>query len=243
MKKIPLKDRRVSLARALSKLGFCSRSSSEKMILAGRVDVNGKPCLNPSYRCDLSSDKISVDKKAIFKEVLNYIILNKPVGVVTTRSDEMGRSTVYDLLGENSRWIFPVGRLDKDTSGLLIMTNDTQLGNFLTNPETKIPKSYEVTINKKITPDDITKLESGIVIGEEKFLPAIIHRRNEREIEVIIVEGKNRQIRRMFQSLGYKVTSLTRTKIGGLTMMDLKPGEWKYLTHEEIKLLSVKRMK
>jgi 23S rRNA pseudouridine2605 synthase len=235
--KPPLKDRHVSLSRALSKLGFCSRSLSEKMILAGRVSVNGKPCLNPSYRCSLASEKISVDNKKIFKETFKYIILNKPVDVVTTRSDEKGRKTVYDLLGDIGQWVFPVGRLDKDTSGLLLMTNDTQLGNLLTSPETKIPKCYNVTIDKSILPEDVGKLQSGIVIGDEKFLPAIINRIREYQIEVIIVEGKNRQIRRMFQSLGYKVISLSRTKIGRLTLKNLKPGEWKYLTQEEVNLL------
>ncbi|MBA4312470.1 MAG: pseudouridine synthase [Chlorobiaceae bacterium] len=238
-----LKDRHVSLARALSKLGFCSRSLSEKMILAGRVSINGKPCLNPSYRCALASDKISVDNKKIFKESFKYIILNKPVGVVTTRSDERGRKTVYDLLGDVGQWVFPVGRLDKDTSGLLLMTNDTQLGNLLTSPDSKIPKTYNVTISEIIAPEDIVKLRSGIVIGEEKFLPAIVNRIGEKQIEVIIVEGKNRQIRRMFQSIGYKVISLSRTKIGRLALKNLKPGEWKYLTHEKVKFLSDSKKK
>ena len=145
--------RDVSLARALSKLGYCSRSQAVDLITGERVTVNGRIIRNAAFRCNPTGDRIVVDGSPLDEKELIYIILNKPAGVVTTRSDELGRRTIYDLLRDNikhMKWVFPVGRLDKDTSGLLLLTNDNRFGDLLTNPGSKIPKTYEVQLNKPL---------------------------------------------------------------------------------------------
>ncbi len=142
--------RNVSLARALSKLGVLSRSQAEQAIIDKRVSVNGKIIINPSLRCSMDDDRIEIDGKPVRQTSFVYIVMNKPVGIVTTRSDERGRKTVYDLLGDVGQWIFPVGRLDKDSSGLLLFTNDHRLGERLTNPDSKVPKTYIVTLDKPL---------------------------------------------------------------------------------------------
>jgi 23S rRNA pseudouridine2605 synthase len=231
------KIRNVSLARALSKLGFASRSQAKKIILDGNVTVNRVTILDPDYRCSLDSDQIAVNGKSLSKKPFTYIIMNKPIGVITTRSDEKNRPTIYDILGDVGKWVFPVGRLDKDTSGLLLITNDNQLGERLTNPDTKIPKIYNVKINKPIQDNHIKIIKNGMSIGDQKLLYALVNVINKNEIELTIFEGKNRQIRRMFEALGYEVNALSRLKIGNLELKDLKIGEWRYLTKSEIQLL------
>ena len=233
-------QRNVSLARALSKFGFTSRSLAEKIVLDGRVGVNGKTIIDPSYRCSLSSDLITVDKKQLQKKDFKYIIMNKPAGVITTRADERGRKTVYDLIGDIDKWIFPVGRLDKETSGLLLLTNDNRLGEFLTNPGSKISKTYLATVDKPIEDEHIKLMQAGMTMNREKLLPAQAKLLSDRDIELTIVEGKNRQIRRMFEALGYNVRTLSRSKIGNYAIKNLKEGEWKYLTRREVELLKGK---
>ena len=233
--------RNVSLARALSKLGFTSRSQAGQLVKAGRVSVNGKIIKDTSYFCSVASDVISVDGQPVRKKQFIYIIMNKPVNVVTTRSDERKRKTVYDILSDVGRWVFPVGRLDKDTSGLLLLTNDNQLGEQLTNPLSKVPKTYVVTIDKPMAQNDLDKFRSGMILDGEKLLPAKLKMLSPEKHEIVIQEGKNRQIRRMYESLGRNVRALCRLKIGNLTLKNLKPGEWRYLTESEIKLLSGSR--
>ena len=228
----------VSLARALSKLGYCSRSQAIQLILDGRITVHGRVLSNPSYRCIPEKTDIAVDGIPVQKEHYRYIVMNKPIGIVTTRSDERGRNTVYHLLGEIGQWVFPVGRLDKDSSGLLIFTNDTRFGERLTSPETKISKVYEVTVDKDFIPEDRKKFESGISVDGEIFQPATVKILGPRTMRMTIVEGKNRQIRRMCEAVGYRVITLARIKIGGLTVTDLEPGAWRDLTAGEIDKLS-----
>jgi 23S rRNA pseudouridine2605 synthase len=228
----------VSLARALSKMGFTSRSQGEALILAGRVSVNGRAVRNPSYRCTLPRDAIAVDGARIGRTASVTIALHKPEGVLTTRSDERGRRTVYALLGELSPWVFPVGRLDKETSGLLILTNDTRLGEFLTNPDSKVPKKYLVTLDREFSRADRETVSRGMMLGAESLLPALVRRAGPRAIELTIREGKNRQVRRMCAALGYKVLSLVRTRIGNLALGDLTPGEWKTLSAGEIQAMT-----
>lgn len=230
-------NRNVSLARALSKLGFCSRSEARKVVLEGRVAVNGERCGDPAYRCSLSSDKITVDAAGIRRKDFRYLVLNKPPGVVTTRSDELQRKTIYDLLEKNDDWIFPVGRLDKETSGLILLTNDNQLGEYLTNPSTEVEKTYRVLLDRPARDEDLGKIEAGMRVGRWKFLPASAKAAGEREVEVILTEGKNRQIRRIFDALGYGVLGLTRIKLGGIGLSGLKPGQWRELTAGELRSL------
>jgi 23S rRNA pseudouridine2605 synthase len=227
----------VSLARALSKLGYCSRSEAAGIIADGRVRVNGVVVTSPARRVALSTDAIVVDDRDIGKKELVTIVMHKPVGLVTTRSDEKGRPTVYDLLGEVGRWIFPVGRLDKETSGLLLFTNDNRLGELLTNPASKVPKTYRVTLDDEPGEGDLRTVRSGMRLGDERLLPALAERSGPRQVDLTIVEGKNRQIRRMFASLGYEVVALERTAIGRFQAGTLAAGTWRKLTAAELKLL------
>lgn len=229
--------RDVSLARALSKLGICSRSEATAMIENGLVKVNGRVIFNPSFRCAMASDSILAEGKSSEKELI-HIIMNKPIGVVTTHSDERERSTVYDVLGDFAKWVFPVGRLDKDTSGLLLMTNDHQLGERLTNPRSKVSKTYLVTLDRRLSDEHQAVMESGMKLANEQLLPVRIRRLRECEIEMILHEGKNRQIRRMCEMLGYTVVALHREKIGNLSVGGLKSGEWKTLSRLEVGRLS-----
>lgn len=204
------------------------------LIKSGEVTLNGRVVRNPSVRVAMDVDKIEVNRLPLQPTQCIYILMNKPVGVITTRSDERGRKTVYDILGDVGSWVFPVGRLDKDTSGLLLFTNDNQLGERLTNPSSKIPKRYVVHLHKPFLLPDQKIMEKGMRIGDEKLLPARIKRLADGIIEMTIVEGKNRQVRRMCEALGYEVLQLTRTGIGSLTLGTMKPGEWVRIRKEQI---------
>ncbi len=237
--------RGVSLERAISKLGYTSRKVARELIIQGRVKVNSKRIENPSFRVDLKKDKIEVDGKILKPREKIYIIFNKPKGVVTTRKDEFGRKTIYDFIKLDT-WVAPAGRLDKDTAGLLILTNDNKFADFITNPQSKVSKTYLVKLNKKIKPEDLLKLQIGveIEIDGKKYttLPAKVElvKTNPKTcwVEIQIIEGKNRQIRKMFEKLGYEVDTLIRTKIGNFEDKSLKPGEWRFLKKEELKQIA-----
>ena len=230
----------VSLSRALSKLGFCSRKSAEELIMNNRVSVNGRTVIQPSLRVDPSRDHIRVDGELVAerKEFI-YILMNKPTGIVTTRADERGRKTVFDLLPKQETFIFPVGRLDKETSGALLFTNDSQLGEQLTNPQIEVPKTYHVEAGGIITDSDIQVLRKGVEIEKGvTTLPAevsnIVRGNVITTCDITIVEGKNRQIRKMFEAIGYPVISLRRTSIGPLRLGALSEGLTRRLTQSEV---------
>ncbi len=227
----------VNLARALSKLGYCSRSEAVRLILAGRVRLDGLVVRDPSRRCVPEEASIVVGGTPVRSPAPLYIMMNKPAGVVTTHSDERGRKTVYDTLGETGRWVFPVGRLDKDTSGLLLFTNDTRFGDSIADPSRGIEKRYRATLDAVLENADKLALEKGMSIGGERYLPARVGKSRGCEVEIFITEGKNRQIRRMFEALGYRVMKLERLGIGPLALGTLKPGEWRTLQPEEIETL------
>ena len=235
--------RAVSLSRALSKLGYCSRKQAEQLIIAKKVSVNSRIVINPAFRVDPNSDKISVNSYILSsKKEFVYILLHKPEGVVTTRSDERGRKTVFDLLDKYETHIFPVGRLDQDSSGALLFTNDSQLGERLTNPDSKIPKTYHVVGEGIIEEKAIGALSDGIVITDGfTTLPATISNvkchSETTECDITIVEGKNRQIRKMFASVGHPVISLRRISIGPLLLGSLPIGASRALTSNEISQL------
>lgn len=230
---------KVSLARALSKLGYCSRSEAEALIAEGRVLVNGK---NAGADLWVVPEKaaFTVDGEPITKKKYVYILMSKPAGYVTTRNDELGRKTVYNLIQGVDEWIFPVGRLDKDTSGLLLFTNDTQFGEQLTSPGSKVPKTYMVQLDKALLEKHKTEMEGGMMVDGEQLLPAVINTESHAPkhwIEMTIFEGKNRQVRRMCEKYGYKVLELLRIRIGQLGIGSLRPGNWRYLTKEEVRML------
>jgi len=235
----------VSLERAISKLGWASRKEAREMIIQGKVSVNGKVITNPSFRVDIKKDKIAIDGEILKPKRKIYIILNKPKGVVTTRKDELNRKTIYDIVKIDS-WVAPAGRLDMESSGLLILTNDNKFADFITNPNSKIPKTYLVKLNRKIKLEDILKLKIGVEITIDgktyTTLPANVKVVKENKktcwVEIEIIEGKNRQVRRMFEKLGYEVENLVRIKIGNFEDKNLKPGEWRFLKPDELKQIA-----
>jgi 23S rRNA pseudouridine2605 synthase len=245
---------RTGLARALSKRGFCSRTQAEVFIRSGRVTVNGFVRRDPETPVHLDKDQIEIDGKLVAKAAALYLMLNKPRGVVTTASDERGRPTVYNYIpaakgsGERAAgaWLAPVGRLDKASEGLLLMTNDSRWAARILAPETHLDKTYHVQINA--LPDDriLAALRDGIISEGEtlRVKKATVLRRGERNswLEIVLDEGKNRQIRRMLEALGIEVLRLIRVAVGPLLLGDLPKGDCRTLTSVE-KLLLDQAMK
>ena|SRR5579872_156440 len=227
----------VGLARALSKLGFCSRSQAAKLIRAGRVRLNGATRRDPEAPVRLALDRIEVDRSEVAAESKIYVALNKPRGVVTTASDEKGRRTVYSLLGENLPWVGPVGRLDKASEGLLLLTNDSEWAARIASPDSHLDKTYHVQVG---TPDGealSAHLRKGVPAGGEllRAKRASILRRGEKNswLEIVLDEGKNRQIRRMVEHFQIDVLRLIRVAIGPLPLGQLAKGSWRPLTVSE----------
>jgi 23S rRNA pseudouridine2605 synthase len=235
---------RLSLARALSKFGVCSRKQAERMIEAGRVRVGGKVAHWPARRIDPRRDVVSVDGRRVRDETERIVIaLNKPVDCITTRSEPGGRRTVYDLIGDVGRWVFPVGRLDRDSSGLLILTNDHRLGERLTNPESHLPKTYHARVLGVPSAEALRALREGVPLdggltrrAEVRVLGSA--RGASTWLEIVLTEGKNRQLRRMCAGVGHEVLDLVRVGIGRLKSLELAPGEWRQLAPHEVEALS-----
>ena len=229
----------VSLPRALSKLGFCSRSQAEKLILQGKVFVNGKQETNSERRVHLKNDNIEIENQKIIPSEKVYVILNKPRGLVTTTSDEQNRKTVYECFPkENFPTIFPVGRLDKASEGLLLFTNDTTWSSHITEPKNKIEKIYHVHINCISNEQLLRQLKNGITTSEEENLSVknvtLLRLGNKNSwLEITLDEGKNRHIRKMFEALNIEVLQLIRVAIGKLQLGKLAKGKWKFLTEDE----------
>lgn len=230
-----------TLERVLSKAGLGSRTEARKWIGAGRVKVNGRVEGDPNRWVDLERDRITLDDKPLQKAETTYLLLHKPTGYLTTYKDPEGRPTIYDLLPDRDRYLFPVGRLDLDTSGLLILTNDTAFAERLTNPEYHVPKTYRVKASKVLGDDQLDLLRNGIELKDGPTRPAVVTRLGPAKFEITITEGRNRQVRRMVEALDAKVLKLVRVAIGEIGLGELEVGKTRMLTPEEIAALGERR--
>jgi 23S rRNA pseudouridine2605 synthase len=224
----------VSLDRALSKLGVLSRSEARARILEGRVMVNGVVVRNPRRLVVPERARIVVDATAVRRAGWRTIVLHKPRGTVTTRRDPEGRPTVFDLLGDQARGLVAVGRLDLATTGLLILTTDTQLANRLTDPASGVVRRYAVTVRGQLQDDEARRMREGI--GGLHAESVRIRKRSSRETHFIVelTEGRNREIRRLCLGVGHEVTALKRIGFGGLELGPLAAGAWRDLTPEDV---------
>jgi 23S rRNA pseudouridine2605 synthase len=218
---------------------MASRSEARALILDGRVTVNGAIVRNPTIRVVPERVTFAIDGDTRDRAALVTVILNKPRGYVTTRSDPEGRTTVYDLLGDLPHRVVPVGRLDLATSGLLIFTNDTQFANWLTEPVSGIPRVYLVTVKGEVTGEVAALMMKGVMAGRERLIATnvIVRKRSKREshLTVTLTEGKNREIRRMLDAVDHPVTALRRVQFGGLELGTLAPGHWRRVTAQELR--------
>ena len=236
----------VSIARALSKLGAFSRSEGERLVMAGRVRVNGTVARSLVTRVNPDRDQIEVNGAPVVKAQHVYLALNKPRGLVTTRDDPQGRATIYDCLTNASLpLVGPVGRLDKASEGLLLLTNDSQWANRLLDPASHVDKTYHVQVKGDDLERVVERAGAGVVereSGERLAVKTIaLLRTGSRRsawFEVVLDEGKNRQLRRIFSTLGLEVTRLVRVAIGPLPLGDLAKGEWRHLTATEIRIVA-----
>jgi len=220
----------ITLDRVLSRFGLASRTEAREAILAGRLKVNGRVVSDPDCWVRPDQDTFHFDGKRVTQARKVYLLFYKPKGVITSHGDPDGRKTIYDYLGEAKRWVAPVGRLDKDTSGLLLLTNDTEFADFVTNPGSKA----------------VARLRAGVEMKRGDFAKPESARRIEDRgkytwLEIVLTEGKNREVRRMMEAVGFKVLKLVRTRVGALTMEGLEVGKWRELKPAELALLRARR--
>ena len=226
------------LQKILSQAGIASRRASEKLMLEGRVSVNGKTVTELGTKADPSHDAIRVDGRRIkAPERHRYVLLNKPRGYVTTRSDPQKRATVLDLLRGVREYIYPVGRLDYDTEGLLILTNDGDLAARLTHPRHGVARVYEARVLGEPDAHDISRLSKGVVIDGQRTSPADVVALGPGRLRITVHEGRNRQVRKMCDAIGHPVDELRRVAIGPIRDAKLKIGQWRELTEKEIESL------
>lgn len=233
----------VRVQKLISESGYCSRRKAEELIAQGRVKINGRPC-SLGDKADKVKDLISIDGENLYiekKRNLVYYMLNKPRGYVTTTSDELDRRCVMDLMEGVEERVFPIGRLDRNSEGLLLFTNDGDLANQIMHPSCHVTKTYRVTVRPDISEDQILELTNGVVIDDKKTLPASVTVLTKEEgrvvLQIAIKEGRNRQVRKMCEAVGLEVARLKRTSIGPLKLGMLKPGEYRELTPAELTAL------
>lgn len=229
------------LQKIIANSGICSRRKAEELIIAGKVKVNGVVVDTLGFKAD-PNDDIEVNGQKIAREEKVYFLINKPKNIISSVKDDRGRTTVIDLVDTDKR-IFPVGRLDFDSSGLMLLTNDGELTNMMLHPSFEIEKTYEVTISGQITEEEVATLRKGVVIDGIKTSRAKVTllrynaNKNISFLTVTIHEGRNRQVRKMFETLNYEVTRLNRIKEGPLTLGTLQPGQYRKLKPVEVKSL------
>jgi len=230
-----------TLDRVLSRAGLGSRTDARRWIAEGRVAVNGKKVLTPDTWVDQARDRVAFDGKPLRDARKLYLLLYKPKGYLTTYKDPEGRATIYDLLKDVDEWVFPAGRLDQDSSGLLLITNDTAFGDYVTDPESHVPKTYLVKASELLADDQLQRLREGVQLSDGATRPAEVKRIRDSArftfFEVTLTEGRNRQVRRMVEALGAKVLKLVRTQIGRIGIAGLEIGKFRELTPEEVRSL------
>jgi pseudouridine synthase len=235
--KRPLK----TLERVLSKAGVGSRVDARRWIGSGRVKVNGHVVRDPDHWVDMQRDHVRVDGKPLQPRARIYVLLYKPTGYLTTYRDPQGRPTVYDLIADVGTFLSPVGRLDLDTSGLLLMTNDNHLAERVTNPEAHVPKTYLIKASMRLTDEQLQQLRDGVELSDGPTRPARVKRVRDSEkythLEITLTEGRNRQVRRMIEALGATVLKLVRVRIGSISIGTLQIGRWRLLTDGEVRAL------
>lgn len=234
-------DNRVRLQKFLAESGVASRRKSEELIDAGKVKVNGK-LAKIGDKVDPKRDTVTVSGKKITKQKEHkYIMLNKPRGFITTMNDEQDRKCVAELIQDIPERVYPVGRLDRESEGMLLFTNDGEFANALTHPSKHVPKTYRVTVRPSISEEQLTALSTGIIIDDRKTAPAdvrvISKEENRVVLEIILYEGRNRQIRKMCEEIGLEVARLKRTAVGSIKLGMLKQGDWRDLNEEEVRKL------
>ena len=234
------------LQKFIANSGICSRRRAEELILAGKIKVNGKIVTELGKKVDSQKDEVMYENKIIkLSEDYKYVLLNKPVGYVTTVKDQFNRPTVLDLVKDCKVKLLPVGRLDMYTSGALILTNDGDFIYKITHPKNEIEKTYNATVRGIVSDDDIEKLKNGVKIedyisGKAKVkILKIDKEQNQSRIEITIHEGKNREVRKMCEAIGKNVIALHRSKIEFLSVKNLKIGQWRFLTDNEVKMLKL----
>ena len=229
------------LQKVIAEAGIASRRKAEELIVNGKVKVNGKVVTELGTKVD-NKDEIMVNDKLIVKEEKEYYLLNKPRGVITSTSDDKGRTTVVDLINTEAR-IYPVGRLDYDTTGALLLTNDGEFANILTHPKNNIDKVYLAKLNGIIKGEHINKLKDGVMLDNILVKPSRVKlkktdpSKNTSMVEITIHEGKNHEVKRLFESVGFLVDKLTRERIGIFNLEGLKSGEYRKLTTKEVQIV------
>lgn len=237
-----MKDNKIRLQKYLSECGVASRRKAEAYIAEGRVKVNGRPA-RLGDKIDPKRDKVMFAGKRVINQTQKmYIMLHKPRGYLTTTSDELDRKCVIELVADAGQKLYPVGRLDKDSEGLLLMTNDGEFANLLTHPSRHVAKTYRVTVRGKVTDEQLDRLATGIEIDGRKTLPCdvnvIVKKEDRTVIGIVLYEGRNRQIRKMCEALGLTVIRLKRTMIAGVKLGMLPVGRWRELNEKEMRHLT-----
>ena len=244
--KASISSKRFTVDRLLSKLGIASRGTSQEWVRAGRVQVNGRVIRDPATWVLWPKDSLSVDDQPIHDSAKRFLLFHKPKGVITTHSDEKDRKTIFDVLPTDLGYMHAVGRLDQATSGLLLLTNDSTLSSYLTDPAHKVMRTYLVSVRGEFTETQAKEATVGVVEEDERLQchTVKIQKSSGREshLEVVLVQGKNREIRRLFMALGHEVTRLRRIQYGPFKLEDLPPGAWREIPIADArKVLIVRR--